>query len=50
MGLLAKLPKKEDLCPSKNWRGIMLLTVARKVLCRIILETMNDAFEGRLRY
>ena len=36
VGLLVKLPKKGDLGLCKNWRGIMLLTVASKVLCKII--------------
>ena len=49
VGLLVKLPKKGDLCPCKNRRGIMLLTVANKVLCKIILERMKDALDGRLR-
>ena len=47
--LLVKLPKKGDLCLCKNWRGIMLLTVASKVLCKIISERMKDALDGRLR-
>ena len=46
VGLLVKLPKNGDLCLCKNWRGIMLLTVASKVLCKISLE--KDALEGRL--
>ena len=49
LGLLVKLPKKGDLCLCKNWRGIMLLTVASMVLCKVILERMKDALEGRLR-
>ena len=49
VGLLVKLPKKGDLCLCKNWRGIMLLTVASKVLCKIILERMKDALDSRLR-
>ena len=46
---MVKLPKKRDLCLCKNWRGIMLLTVTRKVLCKIILEKMKDALDSRLR-
>ena len=48
LGLLVKLPKKEDLCLCKNWRGIMFLMVASKVLRKIALERMKDALEGRL--
>ena len=49
VGLLVKLSKKGDLSLRKNWRGVMLLKVACKVLCKIILERMRDALEGRLR-
>ena len=49
VSLLVKLPKKGDLYLCENWRGIMLLTVASKVLCKIILERMKDALDGRLR-
>ena len=49
VGLLVKLPKKGYLCLCKNWRGILLLTVASKVLCKIILERMKDALDSRLR-
>ena len=49
VGLLVKLPKKGDLCLCKNWRGIMRLTVASKVLCKIILERKKDALDSRLR-
>ena len=49
MGLLVKLPKKGDLSLSKNWRSIMLLSVASKVLCKIILERMKDSLDDRLR-
>ena len=43
MILLVKLPRKGDLSLSKNWRGIMLLSVASKVLCKIILERIKDS-------
>ena len=48
VGLVVKRPRKGDLCLCKNWRGIMLLTIASKVLCIIILERMKDALDGRL--
>ena len=31
LGLLVKLPKKGGLSLCKNWRGIVLLTIARKL-------------------
>ena len=34
-GFLIKLPKKRDLRECKNWRGIMLLSSAGRVLSRI---------------
>ena len=49
VGLLVNFPKKGDLCLCKTYRGIMLLAVASKVLCKIILERMKDALDGRLR-
>ena len=49
LGLLVKLPKKGDLCLCKTWRGIMLLTVVSKVLCKAILERMKNALEILLR-
>ena len=48
LDLLVKLPKKGDLNLCNNWRGIMLLTISSKVLCRIILERMKDALDNRL--
>ena len=49
VGLLVKIPKKGDLCLCKNWRSIMLLTVAIKVVCKITFERMRDALKGRLQ-
>ena len=49
LGLLVKLPKKGDLSLCKNWRGIMLLSVASKVICKIILERVKDSIEDRPR-
>ena len=46
VGLLVILPKKGDLYLCENLRGIMLLTVAGKVLCKIILERMRHALEA----
>ena len=48
-GLLIKLPKKGDLSYCKNWRGIMLLNMASKVFCRVILEHIKTALDGKLR-
>jgi len=48
-GYLIKLPKKGDLKECKNWRGIMLLPTAGKVLNRIILERLKVEVDKRLR-
>ena len=48
-GLLIKLPKKGDLSYCKNWRGIMLLSMASKVFCRVILECIKTALDEKLR-
>ena len=49
LGLLVKLPKKDDLSLCTIWRVIMFLTISSKVLCRIILERMKDALDSRLQ-
>ena len=48
-GYLIKLPKKGDLTEFKNWRGIMVLSTAGKVLHRIILERLKAEVDDRLR-
>ena len=47
--MLIKLPKKGDLSQCKNWRGIMLLNMASKVFCRVILERIKTALDRKLR-
>ena len=49
IGYLVKLPKKGDLSQCGNWRGIMLLSIASKVLTRVILERMKEALDKELR-
>ena len=44
-GLLIKLPKKGDLGHCRNWRDIMLLNMASKV----ILERVKTAWDKKLR-
>ena len=48
-GLLIKLPKKGDLSYCKNWRGIMLVNMASKAFCRVILERIKTMLDGKLR-
>ena len=47
--LLIKLPKKGDVSYCKNWRGIMLLNMASKVFCRVILERIKITLDEKLR-
>ena len=47
-GLLIK-PKKGNLSHCKNWHGIMMLNMERKVFCRVILERIKTALEQKLR-
>ena len=44
-GLLVKIPKKGNLGECKKWRGIMLLSIHSKVLCRIILDRIQGALD-----
>lgn len=46
---MVKRRKRRDLSLCKNWRGIMLPSVANKVLYKIILERMKDSLDDRLR-
>ena len=48
-GYLIKLPKKGDPRECKNWRGIMLLSTAGKVLNKIILKKLKAEVDDRLR-
>jgi len=49
-GILVKIPKKDDLSLRKNYRGVMLLPTAGKVLSRIILDRMRDALDERVSH
>jgi len=47
--LSGKLPKTRVRTLYKNWRGIFLPFVESKVICKIILERMNDSLDDRNR-
>ena len=49
MGHIVKLPKKGDLSNCGNWRGITLLSIASKVLLRVILDRMKTHLHKLLR-
>ena len=40
-GLLITLSKKGNFSYCDNWRGIMLLSIASKVLCRVLLNRIK---------
>ena len=48
-GVIIKLPKKGDLKKCDNWRGIMLLSIPSKVLCKVILNRMDKQIDTKLR-
>ena len=48
-GCIIKLPKKGSLCDCNNWRGITLLTIARKIVCRVLLMRLRDEIDLKLR-
>ena len=48
-GIIIKIPKKGDKGNCDNWRGITLLSIPSKILCRIILKRMDKAIDKELR-
>ncbi|CAH8600994.1 unnamed protein product [Heterobilharzia americana] len=48
-GYFAKLLKKGDVSLYKNWQGIMLLSTRSKIPSRVILESLKDVLDSKLR-
>ena len=48
-GLIVKMPKKGNLKECTNWRGITLLVIASKVLGKILIESLKNGADKRLR-
>ena len=48
-GLISKIPKKGDLSNCDNWRGITLLSIPSKVVCRVLLKRIDCASDAKLR-
>ena len=44
-GVKVKLPKKGDASDYNDWRGITVISVARKVLCRILLQRFRASID-----
>ena len=47
-GVIIKLPKKGDLKNCYNWRGIMLLSIPSKFLCKVILNRIDEKIHNKL--
>ena len=47
--VIVKLPKKGNLEVYDNWRGVTLLSVLGKVLCRIIIDRIKGEIKNVLR-
>ena len=47
--VIVKLPKKGNLEVCDNWRGVTLLSVPGKVLCRIIIDRIKEEIKNVLR-
>ena len=48
-GATVKLPNKRDLCDCDHWRGIILLMIARKMLCQVLLKRLQKNIDAKLR-
>ena len=48
-GSIVKVPKKGNLTDCNNWRGITLLSIPSKILCKIIIRRIEPALDKILR-
>ena len=48
-GMIVKIPKKASLSNCNNWRGITLLSIPGKVLSIILLNSLKDSIELKLK-
>ncbi len=44
-----KLPKKDDLKNCDNFRGIIMLSIPNKVLCKVILNRIDQQIDTKVR-
>ena len=47
--LIVKVPKKGDLTQCDNYRGISLLSVPSKILCRILIDRVKSGVDEMIR-
>ena len=48
-GVIVKIPKKGSLRNCDKWRGITLLSLARKITCWIMLKILQSDIDKKLR-
>ena len=48
-GLIVKIAKKGDLTKCGNWRGITLMSVAAKVMGKVLIRRISGGVDARLR-
>ena len=48
-GVIVKIPKKGALNDCNNWRGITLLSMPSKILAKIIIKSISNAVDDKLR-
>ena len=48
-GLIVRLPKKGDLTKCGNWRGMTLMSVAAKVMGKVLIRRISDGVDAKLR-
>ena len=48
-GAIVKLQKKGDLCDWDHWWNVTLLTIARKILCWVLLKWFQKHIDTKLR-
>ena len=48
-GLIVRLPKKGNLTMCGNWCGITLMSVAEKVMGKVLIQRISDGTDAKLR-
>ena len=47
--LIVKVPKDGDLTQCDNYRGISLLYVPSKIVCRVLIDRVKSGVDGMIR-
>ena len=48
-GLIVRLPRKGNLILCGTWRGITLISVAVKVMGKVLIQRISDGIDAKLR-